>query len=534
MPADGSKLLERYKAFDGLLVEKFGYPATSPQWLAALSDFWLSGSLRMVVRKGRQVGASTIIAPRVCVVTCLFGEYRHTRGTRSVFGLSSTKQSEAGERLYNIEHAFRDAGIDARIRGDVLEVPNKPVVVQCYPATSDAARGANSWAWWEDEMPAWRDGDGANPAAERDAAIVPTGITHPNFRIYSVGTPMGMLDFHARLVDAGDTPQQRVYSGPSWHWNPTLTEERARQIAPNDRAFNREFAAQPQGNMTSVFDLMDIDRAMADIPNNVDISDAHPRIMAIDASRGNDAWTYAIVKWVKEKTELDPGTLAPAPSGRPWCLAVAPREFMIPNPDHQTFTRAIERQDDQGNWFVFDEEAACTPERMVLHVEELGEVPPKPKSDDELPGDYTQHAINFLSNVARRPRVRGFELERIRHMLLDQYDASGLIIAFRRAGITATEMPWTPKSKERAVDRLERLLRDGQIRIPRIEIARRQLAEYSEKITRTGSIKYEGKGHDDYAQVLVTVAMGDVVGEIKGSPYRAVAQRYRWGDPIPE
>ena len=111
-------------------------------------------------------------------------------------------------------------------------------------------------------MPARRDGDGANPAAERDAAIVPAGAMHPNFRIYSVGTPLGFLDHHAKLVAMGSTPSQRVYSGPTWHWNPTLTEARCRELQPIERLFLREFAAIPQGTETSVFSIEDIDRAM--------------------------------------------------------------------------------------------------------------------------------------------------------------------------------------------------------------------------------------------------------------------------------
>lgn len=261
MPADGEKMCEAYRYVDAARAAK-GSPATSLAWLTALESFWRSGATRMVVRKGRQVGASTIICPNVAVTTCEFGDFTFRRGTRITIGLTSTRQKEADERLYNIEHAFHDIGVRVKVRGDTIEHPKKSIVIQSFPATSDASRGANAGAFWMDEMPAWRDGDGANPAEERDAAIVPAGVTHPNFRIYSVGTPLGFADFHARLVDLGDTPQQRVFVGPSWHWNPTLSPERCRELAGSDRLFRREFEAIPQGTETAVFDIEDIDHAM--------------------------------------------------------------------------------------------------------------------------------------------------------------------------------------------------------------------------------------------------------------------------------
>jgi hypothetical protein len=142
-----------------------------------------------------------------------------------------------------------------KVKGDAIEVPRRPVIVQSFPSSSAIARGPSSWMWWEDEMPVWTDDTGANPARERDGAIVPTGAMHDNFRIYSVGSPLGDDDYHAKLVDLGDTPQQRVFSGPSWHWNPTLTEERCRDLQPDPVLFAREFAAEPQAGSRVALDV---------------------------------------------------------------------------------------------------------------------------------------------------------------------------------------------------------------------------------------------------------------------------------------
>lgn len=516
MPSDGAKLLDAYRKLDTLLVSK-GAPATSPAWLAALESFWLSGRFRMVVRKGRQVGASTIIAPRIAVATCLFGVFDQARGTRGTYGFFSTRQKEADERLYNIERTFADAGVKVKPKGDTIEVPGKPVVIQSFPATTEVGRGPNWWAVWEDEMPAWADGDGANPAEKRDGAIVPACIMHDNARAYSIGTPLGHLDFHARLVDLGDTESQRVFVGPSWHWNPTLTEAKTRTLQPNERLWLREFAAVPQSANTAVFDPKSIERAMQPRPAGVSLVEEQERVLVIDASRGKDSWTWAIVRWTVEATDLDPAKLGPAPNGDAWCWPVHARPVLAWDSLTGERTTTWERQTVRGEWLPFDAEAAAA-RRAVLEVEGIGEVPD---------GADTEGAIAFLATIARKRRQRGFNSEPVRKVLHDQYEAGAMGVLLRRAGLRPIEEKWSAPSKERAVDRMERLFRDDAIRLPKHETLRRQLGEYSEKITKSGGIAYGGSGrHDDYAQVLVTAAMGDVSGVLPGSPFRRSAHRY--------
>ncbi|HEX3344452.1 MAG TPA: hypothetical protein VHS09_07750, partial [Polyangiaceae bacterium] len=74
---------------------------------------------------------------------------------------------------------------------------------------------------------------------------------------------------------------------------------------------------------------------------------------------------------------------------------------------------------------------------------------------------------------------------------------------------------------------LERLFRDQATRLPDHPKLRRQLAEYSERITRTGALTYGGRGrNDDYAAVLVTACMADVSGILPGSPFRRTSHRH--------
>ncbi len=71
------------------------------------------------------------------------------------------------------------------------------------------------------------------------------------------------------------------------------------------------------------------------------------------------------------------------------------------------------------------------------------------------------------------------------------------------------------------------MLRDDQIRLYESEKLRRQLLEYSERITRGGNIAYGGSGrHDDHAQVLVTLSMASVAGLLPGDPFGVDRRRH--------
>jgi hypothetical protein len=106
---------------------------------------------------------------------------------------------------------------------------------------------------------------------------------------------MGALDFHAHLVSLGDTGSQRVFDGPSWYWNPTLTEERTRELEPDLRRHAREFGAQPiEDDGESIFAPSAIDRctraAAGDIPLEAGVS----YVVAMDPAMSRNSWTCAV------------------------------------------------------------------------------------------------------------------------------------------------------------------------------------------------------------------------------------------------
>ncbi|MGA2451599.1 MAG: hypothetical protein ABTD50_23320 [Polyangiaceae bacterium] len=471
-----------------------GMPPTSLPWLNALREFWLSGAFRMVVRKGRQVGASTIIFPRVCVTTALFCQYKGSPGTRITIGCSSTRQKESDERLYNAEHAFAACGTKVRRRDDALEIGDTPIIVQSFPATSDIARGPNVLMWWEDEMPAWYDRDTAvNPASERDGAIVPACVSHENARIYSIGTPMGDDDFHARLVAQSDTQSQRVFVGPSWHWRPELTEERCREIQPDPRLFNREFAAIPQGAVCAAFEGELVDESHQPLPYAT--TEVTNRICVIDAA------------------DLDGGDNCEYAAGE----AVWVQKYVHPDDYFQWKPAINSRGEVSGKCPVRDANGAI----VVRQPEAL----PPVLCLRRVWGERARaiSSVDILDRIAHACRTRGIQL-----VAGDQHDAYSNMGALQQRGLTFVKRAWTAENKTAAVAFLRRLFIDGRVLLDPDcdpddwQTLRRQLTGMQETISN-GSIRIRAKSGSlsDRASLLIGAALASMSTEKQPSLFGA-------------
>ena len=294
MPHDGRLLLAGYRELDAALVAAGRHP-TSPPFLETLTRFWLSGRRRLVLRKGRQSGASTTFA-RVAVATGCFGEHRAPPGTRLTIPFVSVRMSEASERLRNIEDALAVLSEPYRRRDDTIELTARGIIFQAYPCSFRRAVGMTSAALFEDEVARWWSDEAlANPAAEVDAAMVPSLATQPNGRVYTCSSPMGFDDLHAELMARGDTDDQCVADGPSWYWNPTITERDTHALMPDERRWRREFAAIPQAGALSAFDHDAVVRAFA---TPLRVGPTLGRVGIVDASSGKkDTFAFGVCGW---------------------------------------------------------------------------------------------------------------------------------------------------------------------------------------------------------------------------------------------
>lgn len=440
-------LIQHFDALDAALV-RAGWPATSRWWRDTLEEFFDSGRRQLVLRVGRRGGKSTTLC-RVGLVEALYGTHVINPGDVGIVGVVSVSRDEAVQRLRTIKAILDVLKVAYRPIDGGVELTLRPIVFKVFTASISGVVGGTWISAICDEVARWRDADtGANPASEVLASLRPTMATMPSAKLFLSSSPLGNLDAHAVAFDQGDTDHQRVAFAETWTANPSISELETHELEPTDRIWRREYAAQPQGQLSACFDIEDINEAMVRVlpPGYT----ASPWVLAIDASRGGggDSWTWCLARWCPP----------PARSELP----------------------------------------------ALLQVPLIGEVPRVFTTDQ---------AVEYLCGIAWSQGVRT--------IIGDQFEAGALSVLFGKAGFTFREMTWGQKSKREAVDRLERWLHDGTILLPAHETLRRQLTEYSEKITKTGSIAYGGRGaHDDYAQAILTLTMADIERLLQGSPVR--------------
>lgn len=137
-----------------------------------------------------------------------------------------------------------------------------------------------------------------------------------------------------------------------------------------------------------------------------------------------------------------------------------------------------------------------------LWVSAIGEVPKNPPNSD-----FTEHAIKYLVNLCKTHSIT--------QICGDQYQAPTLRLLFSQHDLSFWEHTWTSTSKRHAVDTAERLFRDIELCVPAHKVLRAQLAEYSERISKSGDLIYGGSGPtDDFVQVLLTGLMAYDAGRI--------------------
>jgi hypothetical protein len=289
-------VLSNLKPLNRLLKTR-GFPDMSPWWLETLTRFYISRCRQLVLRVGRRGGKSTSLC-RVAVLEALYGDHIVPPGDVGIVGIVSVSRDEAAQRLRTIRAILDALGVKYKERGDTLELLSKPVAFKVYTASLAGVVGGTWICAVCDELCSWRDSDsGANPATEVLASLRPTLATMPNARMFLSSSPRGQLDAHAKAYDVGDNEYQLVAYAPSWIANPSITEAQTRELEPTVRAWKREFLATPQGALTSVFALDDID-ACIKLGGELGDEAQAQSVIVLDPSRGTDEWPYGLFRYV--------------------------------------------------------------------------------------------------------------------------------------------------------------------------------------------------------------------------------------------
>ncbi len=512
------RILSHFDALDEALVAA-GFPATSAWWRATLDRFYKSGRRQCVLRVGRRGGKSSTLC-RVGVVEALYGEHHITPGDVGIVGVVSVDRREASARLRTIRTILDTLAVSYRERDGEIELVDRPIVFRVFTGSVAGVVGGTWVCAILDEVARWKDSEtGANPAHEVLASLRPTMATQPNARMFLSSSPLGLLDAHARAYEQGDTAHQLIAHATTWNANPTITEAQTRADEPNERIWRREYECVPQGNDTSVFALSDIDAAMSrKVPEAYDAK--FPRIAIADIARSGDdtVLAFAHMVWpsdgeIDEATEIVNPTLGW--NGLPLEVIHRPvrHRAVTWNDERGDFDRVTEVQGADGEWRVVADAKKPKPLLVVDSIEAI------PKHYD------TEQKIIFIGERSREWRRR--DGDHVTELFADQYEAGSMKGWARRVGLRFHEMTWTQSTKSRAVDRVERWLRDGTIALPKDDTLRKQLSEYSERVTRSGSLTYSGRGaHDDFAQTIVTLAMVAIEGHLPGDVDRGSNQRH--------
>ena len=113
-----------------------------------------------------------------------------------------------------------------------------------------------------------------------------------------------------------------------------------------------------------------------------------------------------------------------------------------------------------------------------------------------------------------------FKSHGVRFVAGDQRESLFLRAEFARHGLRFIEIPWTNARKIDAVRAIREHLARRTIVFPDRQTLRREMLNYAERITATGSITYSarGTGHDDEASLVMTCAMAELERMMPGSP----------------
>ena len=111
-----------------------------------------------------------------------------------------------------------------------------------------------------DEMARWVDKE-ANPSRDVMGSLRPTMATMPlAFEVCS-SSAWSETDYHAELFDAGSNEHQIVSEATTWQANPTISEERTKELEPDEKVRLREYGGVPGGVVSNALVPDDVRKA---------------------------------------------------------------------------------------------------------------------------------------------------------------------------------------------------------------------------------------------------------------------------------
>lgn len=497
---DPEKFLLFRRSLDEALVAK-GFIETPKCWWDIIERFERSLKERIVIRKGRRVGASTLIAPRQVVSEALWGEHRHDLGTQEhTYAFLSISKEEAANRLKGIEAILKALDVPYRKAGSQITLTNRPAIFKVVVANYRRAVGETVAFCWCDEVTRWIDKDtSANPANEVIKSIAPALLTLPNAKMWVVSSALGNDDYHAQLYDLGETDGQCVAFGSTWDLNPTLTEEKTKKIEPDHKTWLREYAAIPQGSDTAAFPIELIDFAFErGWPNQPFIA---PGIIATDFSSGGSNDTVRCYAGWKPGLQfvynMDTGRVLQKDTGVDRTDWFNPVEIDIGN---DQLRRSVELKKE------FD----------ALKNHQLCFGPFKSWTKWHGTGITLEHICQEIVVHAKETGAT--------YVVGDMHQDRGIEIFLSKGGARFEATPVNNTSKKKAAIRFRNLLASKQVAfMEKDKKLRSQLINYREVVKPSG-ITFTGKvgnQNDDYVGCIINAMIAEDENVFPGSPIKS-------------
>lgn len=487
-----------------------GIPKLSRWWLDNLTAFYGSPCKQLVLRVGRRGGKSSTLA-KIAVAEAILGSHKIPPHDVGVVAFVSVNRYESAERLRTIAVLLKALNVPFKQSSDSIELEGKNVAFRTFAATVGSVSGFTCICAIGDELAKWSNAeDGSNPAKEVIASLRPTMATMPNARLFLSSSPWSTTDEHHSAFESSDGVYSLAFHATSWEANPTLDEQSCWELSGRDqRTFDREFRALPVGSTGNAFAIEAFDRCLVESAS--ECAPMSTPVLVVDASAGRgDAFTFCLATWSKV-----------TPKGRPelWYHVVRLNDgttTLVPSNEIEgqdpTIVHAYASpiRDEQGD-FLANPAYKGTATRLLVH------------DIDGFAGKDLHRILGFdevVARIAERTKRYGVTIA-----IGDQLAQYALESEFRRHGIKYIPQTWGSTSKQDAVVRLRQLLREQILAIEKSEGSdrlRKELQGFEEKVNASGSITYGARrsGHDDFVALLLNIALGDTLGNLKGSPIR--------------
>lgn len=498
MTFDPAAFLRAFRKLDRRLAAH-GVPATSPWWLSQTERFvhaLAAGVRQWVVRAGRR-GGKSLHWCRLAVAWALFGAWAVPTGDVAVIAFVSITRDEATQRLRTIATMLDALGVAYERRSDAIELTDRRCAFRVYTASWQTAVGFTAILVIGDECARWESReDSSNPASHVFQTLRPTLATQPfGFMVLS-SSPWGRDDYHAESFARGDGAGQIVSYAPSWLANPTLTESSTRVYEPDERAWRREYLAEPQDAALAAFPADAIESAFT---HAREYESCGALSLICDPSSGRkDSWTWMVASWAMPKIER-------------------PSPLMIKR-YYQEGTRWVDGIPWTDGAWVDDYYTQLPNGELVRWKPKAAEPFVLVHQIDGIEGRFFNqiHADEIVAQLATLCRRNG-----IRDIHGDQREAYTLSSMFSRRGLRYHVHDWTSASKPPAVAQLRRLVAEHRLALPQHPTLKRELHSFEERITPSGQLTFgaRGSGHDDYVSCLVTMCMADLSGSLRDSPF---------------